>query len=239
LKKVSNGLNIPDVMPNTIIEARGLVKTYNHHRRTVEVLQGVDLSLSAGESIAITGPSGSGKSTLLYLLGLLEPITEGTLYFSGEDANSLSDRERSLIRLSRIGFIFQFHHLLPELTSLENVMLPGLIAGKQMKTCQSRANQLLDQVGLGNRTNHKPGELSGGEQQRTAFARAMMNSPDLLLADEPTGNLDSEASAVLQNLLKKTCRDQKTTLLIVTHNNMLARTTDRVFQLTDGLLKPA
>ncbi|MCF7809447.1 ABC transporter ATP-binding protein [bacterium] len=226
-------------MPNNIIEARGLVKTYNHHRRIVEVLQGVNLSLSVGESAAITGPSGSGKSTLLYLLGLLEPLTDGTLFFNGEDVNSLSDRDRSLIRLSRIGFIFQFHHLLPELTSLENVMLPGLIAGKQMKTCKVRANQLLDQVGLGNRTQHKPGELSGGEQQRTAFARAMMNSPDLLLADEPTGNLDSEASTNLQDLLKKTCQNQQTALLIVTHNVKLAHSAERVFQLTNGLLRPA
>ncbi len=225
-------------MPNNIIEARGLIKTYNHFKRTVEVLKGIDLTLSPHESVAVIGPSGSGKSTLLYLLGLLEPLTDGNLIFKGKDVNSMTDREKSRIRLSQVGFIFQFHHLLPELTALENVMLPGLMLGSSVSSCSEHAGELLTRVGLKERVQHKPGELSGGEQQRVAFARALMNSPDLILADEPTGNLDREASQMMKSLLWESIRNQETTLLIVTHNSALAQGADRILKLTDGFLEP-
>ena len=225
-------------MSRTIIEGHGLAKTYSHLKRSVEVLKGIDLTISTSESVAIVGPSGSGKSTLLYLLGLLEPLTDGSLKFEGQDVDEMSDRDKSRTRLSKVGFIFQFHHLLPELTALENVILPGLMLGESMNVCSIRASELLTEVGLEERIEHKPGELSGGEQQRVAFARALMNSPDLVLADEPTGNLDSGASRMLQDLLWRCVRDQETALLIVTHNYRLAEGAGRILQLTEGNLKP-
>lgn len=223
-------------MPKNIIETRGLAKTYLLNGREVVVLKGVDISLSAGESVAVVGPSGAGKSTLLYLLGLLEKPTGGSLYIDDHDAGELTDRERSLIRLTRIGFVFQFHHLLPEFTALENVMLPGLMLGRSQSDCSKEAVLLLSQVNLSDRFNHKPGELSGGEQQRVAFARALMNSPDFILADEPTGNLDRNASLTLEEMMWKLCREQETSLLIVTHNHNLAQKADRCLELVDGVL---
>jgi len=226
-------------MPNSIIEGVGLVKTYNLGGHPVEVLKGVDLVLHRGERVAVVGPSGSGKSTLLYLLGLLESPTSGRFLFEGRDMSAISDNERSRIRLNRIGFIFQFHHLLPEFTALENVMLPGLMRGKSPGSSARRAGEVLEKVGLAERFNHKPGELSGGERQRVTFARALMNSPDLLLADEPTGNLDHEASKVLETMMWELCSDQETALLLVTHNNKLAEGADLILQLEDGCLMPA
>ena len=226
-------------MPKNIIEAHGLAKTYLHNGREVVVLRGVDISLPAGESVAVVGPSGAGKSTLLYLLGLLEKPSGGSLYIDNREAGELSDRERSLIRLTRIGFVFQFHHLLPEFTALENVMLPGMMLGRSQSECSKEAALLLSQVNLSDRFNHKPGELSGGEQQRVAFARALMNSPDFILADEPTGNLDHDASGVLEEMMWKLCREQETSLLIVTHNFSLAQKADHFLELNDGVLNPA
>ncbi len=223
-------------MPKNIIETRGLTKTYLLNGREVVVLKGVDISLTAGESVAVVGPSGAGKSTLLYLLGLLEKPTGGSLYIDDRDAGGLTDRERSRIRLTRIGFVFQFHHLLPEFNALENTMLPGLMLGRSQSDCSKEAALLLSQVNLSDRFNHKPGELSGGEQQRVAFARALMNSPDFILADEPTGNLDRDASRVLEEMMWKLCREQETSLLIVTHNHNLAQKADRCLELVDGIL---
>lgn len=223
-------------MPNYIIEAFGLVKNYRIDGRSVEVLKGVDLNLSRSEKIAIVGPSGAGKSTLLHLVGLLEPQTEGRLLFDSQDVSKLSDAERSRIRLERIGFVFQFHHLLSEFTSLENTLLPGLISGVDQSDCRRKASELLKNVGLSHRLDHKPGELSGGEQQRVAFARALMNDPELILADEPTGNLDRQSSSQLSELLNGICSDRGTALLIVTHNKDLADTADRIISMADGRL---
>ena len=223
-------------MPKTIIEAKGLIKTYSHSGRDVSVLKGIDLTLRAGETVSIVGPSGAGKSTLLYLLGLLENPTEGRLLFDGIEVGNLTDRERSRIRLDRVGFVFQFHHLLPEFTALENIMMPGLMTGKSMVESIRRATGLLDRVGLRERVQHKPGELSGGEQQRVAFGRALMNSPEFILADEPTGNLDLGASKTLEEMMWEICRENDTGILIVTHNIILADHAERTLQLVDGLL---
>jgi len=223
-------------MPENIIETFGLTKTYIHNKHRVEVLKDVDLNLCTGESLAIVGPSGAGKSTLLYLIGLLEKPTEGRLQFNKIDVNKMPDRDRSRIRLESIGFIFQFHHLLPEFTAIENVMLPGMMLSKKPDECETFASGLLSQVGLSKRLDHKPGELSGGEQQRVAFARALMNSPELILADEPTGNLDRAASQVLENMMWDMCRDRNTALMIVTHNEYLAEGADKVIKLVDGLI---
>ena len=224
-------------MPKTIIEAVGLEKTYNHQRRNVEVLKGVDITLARGEIVSVMGPSGAGKSTLLYLLGLLEKPSNGSIHFDGQNTGNISDRSRSRIRLSQIGFVFQFHHLLPEFTALENVMLPGLMLQENRSEVMEYARKLLNSMGLEERYSHKPGELSGGEQQRVAFARALINLPKLILADEPTGNLDRNAADGLEELMRELCRENGTTLLIVTHNVGLAQTADRKYQLIDGRLK--
>jgi len=221
-------------VPNILIAASGLCKEYRVDAHRVEVLRGIDFTLSAGEKVAIVGPSGAGKSTLLHLIGLLETASAGSLQFDGKDAAALTDRDRSLLRLERIGFVFQFHHLLPEFTACENVMLPGLIRGRSVAQCEARASELLSRVGLKARLGHKPGELSGGEQQRVAFARALMNEPSLILADEPTGNLDRQASEMLRELLWEVCSDRGAALVLVTHNETLTGGADRVLQMLDG-----
>jgi len=223
-------------VPKTILETFSLTKTYRIHESSVEVLKGIDITLTRGVSVAIVGPSGVGKSTLLYLLGLLEQPSSGSLHFDGLDVGRIPDRTRSRIRLAQIGFVFQFHHLLPEFTALENVMLPGLMLGKSQEVSEARSVEILKLVGLAERLHHKPGELSGGEQQRVAFARALINSPELILADEPMGNLDRKASNALEELMWKLCSDQETALLIVTHNINLAEKADRILQLVDGRL---
>jgi len=192
--------------------------------------------MEAGETVSIVGPSGAGKSTLLHLLGVLEKPTCGQVFINGKDTSQLSEPERSRLRLEKIGFIFQFHHLLPEFTALENVMLPGLILGKELSRCVQGASDLLEQVGLKERLHHKPGELSGGEQQRVALARALINQPALILADEPTGNLDFESARRMQLLLWQLCTDHQATVLIVTHNLEFAHSADRVFKMEGGRL---
>jgi len=224
-------------MPKNIVEACNLFKTYNHQQRNVEVLNGVNITLTRGETVSIVGPSGAGKSTLLYLLGLLERPSSGSLLFDARNVNTLNDHARARIRLTKIGFVFQFHHLLPEFTALENVMLPGLMLRNEKPETEKRAGELLNTVGLHDRHDHKPGELSGGEQQRVAFARAMINSPELILADEPTGNLDRNAAGALEDLMWVLCREKNTALLIVTHNPNLAATADQRFRLVDGHLQ--
>ena len=221
-------------MPNILIEAAGLTKEFQLDGRRIEVLRGVDLVLEAGETVAIVGPSGAGKSTLLHILGLLDTPTGGHLSFAGRNPAELSHRDRARIRLEKIGFVFQFHHLLPEFTAVENVTMPALIRGEPCRDCRERAVELLNRVGLAHRLEHKPGELSGGEQQRVAFARALINNPALILADEPTGNLDRAASAMLRDLLYEVCTGRGTTLVIVTHNETLVSGMARVLRMMDG-----
>ena len=221
---------------NKLVETSALVKSYRINDREIEVIRGIDLVLMSGETVAVVGPSGAGKSTLLHLIGLLETPSKGDLFFQGQDTQEMTDHQRAQVRLENIGFVFQFHHLLPEFNALENVMLPGLILGNDPDDCRGRANDLLSSVGLADRVEHKPGELSGGEQQRTALARALMNRPRLIMADEPTGNLDRKSSNMLRDLLWDICRDQGSTLLLVTHDETLSNEADRVLFMVDGRL---
>jgi len=221
-----------------LIQATGLEKTYQMEGASVEVLRGVDFTLLAGETAAIVGPSGSGKSTLLHLLGLLDTPTAGAYRFAGADALTLSERDKARFRLQRIGFIFQFHHLLPEFTALENVQVPLLMFGVSKAESIAQASELLRAVGLENRLSHKPGELSGGEQQRVALARSLVNHPALILADEPTGNLDVEAAVRMKDLLWKTCADHKASVVVVTHNPIFAAEADTRLRMLNGRLVP-
>ena len=215
----------------------GLGKGYHNGTHRVEVLRGVDLTVKSGETIAVTGPSGIGKSTLLHIMGLLDRPGEGTLFLDGVDVLNLSDRERARIRNQRIGFVFQFFQLLPEFTALENVAMPGLIAGEDRGRLKKRAARLLDEVGLTQRAIHRPGELSGGEQQRVAIARALIMGPDVVLADEPTGNLDPVTGEEIENLLRDLNRSRGTTLIVVTHKDSLSRSMDRRVGLIGGRLE--
>jgi len=202
----------------------------------LRVLKGIDLILKRGEMLGIVGASGAGKSTLLHVLGTLDRPTEGTVYFEKLDIFRFSDAKLAQFRNKRIGFIFQLHHLLPEFNALENVLIPAFIAGVNQDDAGKKARRLLEEVGLKERLNHKPGELSGGEQQRVAVARALMNDPDLILADEPTGNLDSKTSDSVFHLLKRINQEKKQTFVIVTHNNQLAEKMDRIIHLADGII---
>ncbi|MEW6349597.1 MAG: ABC transporter ATP-binding protein [Thermodesulfobacteriota bacterium] len=220
-----------------LYKVNGLHKSYTNGARRVDVLKGVDLSVKRGESIAVLGPSGVGKSTLLHVLGLLDKPSEGTLLLDGVDVSSLTETERAQIRNRRIGFVFQFFQLLPEFDALENTMIPGLIAGEAPGQLRKRAALLLDEVGLAERSTHRPGELSGGEQQRVAIARALIMEPDLLLADEPTGNLDPKTGEEIEDLMRRVNRSRKTTLIVVTHKGSLSRAMDRRVGLVGGILE--
>jgi putative ABC transport system ATP-binding protein len=221
-------------MTDLAIEVQGLVKTYGAGPTAVRALRGVDLALESGEFIAIMGPSGCGKSTLLHILGALESPTEGWVSVVGRHYEGLDDKELTSLRREHIGFIFQFFNLLPSLTALENVLLPALIAGRIDDALKQRALDLLDRVGLGERAGHTPAELSGGEQQRVSIARAILLSPELLLADEPTGNLDSRAGAQVLRLLRELNRAEHRTIVMVTHDPSAASMADRVVFLRDG-----
>jgi lipoprotein-releasing system ATP-binding protein len=224
-------------MSSNLLEVHDLCKTYEIGENRVEVLTGITLELEAATTTALVGASGAGKSTLLHLLGALDRPTSGTIRFSGDDLFRKNDRELALFRNRSIGFVFQFHHLLSEFTALENVMMPALIARVPKVEARGMAEELLSDVGLGQRMSHRPGELSGGEQQRVAIARALVMSPALLLADEPTGNLDMKTSdgvhAVLADLQKK----KGLTLVVVTHNERLAAAMGRTVRLVDGRLE--
>ncbi len=220
-----------------LLEVRNLCKTYRTGPNTVEVLKGVNLDLEAGSTVALVGASGAGKSTLLQLVGALDRPSSGTVSFGGVDIFSKNDRELALFRNKSIGFVFQFHHLLPEFTALENVMMPALIARRPREEARTIAAGLLSDVGLGHRLTHRPGELSGGEQQRVAIARALALSPALLLADEPTGNLDMKTSEDIHGVLAELQRSRGLTLVVVTHNERLAAAMGRVVRLTDGRLE--
>jgi lipoprotein-releasing system ATP-binding protein len=224
---------------SAILEAEGLRKVYRGGDGTlIEVLGGVDVAVSRGEFVAIVGASGSGKSTLLHLLGALDAPTAGTVRLDGQDFGQLTEEELAGVRNRKIGFVFQFHHLLREFTALENVMMPLLIAGGDPSAARSRAEELLAAVGLAGRMSHRPGALSGGEQQRAAVARALAADPLLVLADEPSGNLDSANSERLHELFARLSREFETALVVVTHNRSLAGRADRVLSLDGGRLVP-
>ena len=220
-----------------LVRADGLTKTYKSGRSRIVVFQNLSLEISEGEMVAVVGPSGAGKSTLLHLLGGLDRPTAGTVKVGEFDINKLSDVDLARFRNGEIGFIFQFHHLLPEFTAVENTMMPLLIGRSSHQAAIERAESILKSVGLGDRVTHRPGELSGGEQARVALARALVARPRLLLADEPTGDLDSKTSESIHSLLKEVHRSQKLTSVIVTHNERLASVCDRVLHLEDGQLR--
>ena len=221
-----------------IISCSGLVKSFDHHGVAIQVLRGVDLLLGDEQSIAIVGKSGTGKSTLLHLLAGLDQPTAGHISINGVDLGSLNERERSALRNRTLGFVYQFHHLLPEFTAEENVAMPLLIRRDRHKEALSRAQGVLRRVGLEHRLGHKPGQMSGGERQRTAIARAVVGEPTCLLADEPTGNLDQETAADVQSLLFELNQEHGTRLVLATHDLDLAHRTEQVFELRNGILSP-
>ncbi len=215
-----------------MLRASGIQKSYG----PLKVLKGVDLQVSRGEIVAIVGASGAGKSTLLHILGTLDNPDSGKVFIHETEVFAQSSRNLAAFRNQRIGFVFQFHNLLPEFSALENVAIPGLIGGGDAGKIRQRASELLNMLGLEHRKDHKPSELSGGEQQRTAVARALINSPDLILADEPSGNLDSRNAVDLHNLFFKLRKDLNQTFIIVTHNNDLAMMADRRVEIRDGMV---
>lgn len=221
-------------MARIFLVARSITKNYIMGGSVLEVLKGVDLDLVEGQILAIVGASGAGKSTLLHILGMLDPPTSGDLILDEESLIGKSEVELASYRNKKIGFIFQFHHLLPEFNALENVMMPAIIQGKNGSITRERAKLLLDKVGLSKRLDHRPGELSGGELQRVAVARAIMNDPLLVLADEPSGNLDRHNSDILHDLIWNLAREHKSSFVLVTHDLSLAEKADRVVLLSDG-----
>lgn len=221
------------------IEARGVVKSYLSGTRRLEVLRGVDLDVRAGEMVAIVGASGVGKSSLLHVLGGLDAFDDGTIWLGDAEIHAMTDEARVAFRNRHVGFVFQFHHLLPEFTALENVEMPLRIAGTPAAERRARAEALLERVGLSGRATHRPSALSGGEQQRVAIARALVASPAVLLADEPTGNLDEATAADLHRLIRDMHAEQGLTSLIATHNMALALACDRILRLESGHLTPA
>ncbi len=226
-------------MSDATLRLKGLTKTYlKGTPGEVQVLRGVDLELNAGEAVAMVAPSGAGKSTLLHIAGLLDMPDDGQVEIGGQDVSGKGDRTRTALRRQDIGFVYQFHHLLPEFTALENITLPQLADGIAEKAAQDRAMSLLDRVGVAARANHRPAALSGGEQQRVAFCRALANTPKVLLADEPTGNLDPETSDQVFDALMTLVRDEGLSALIATHNMDLAARMDRMVRLEGGILKP-
>ncbi len=229
----------------TLLEAAGLSKTYRKHAIEVPVLQGLDLEIRAGEFLSVVGHSGSGKSTLLHLLGTLDRPDAGEVRLDGERIDNRLAEERDRLRNGTFGFIFQFYHLLPELTTLENVLMPQMIAHSlfgwlgRRRALRQQATELLDRVGLGHRLRHKPRELSGGEMQRAAIARALVNRPRILLADEPTGNLDADKGLEIIRLLRDLNRQERLTIIMVTHNPEIVSATDRVVRLVKGRVEEA
>ncbi len=224
-------------MSEPLLSVRGLKKTYVMGKRSLEVLRGVDVAIPRGDFVALRGASGTGKSTLLHLIGGLDTPNAGEIIFAGRNLAAFSDRQLTDFRNRRVGFVFQAYHLLPELTALENVCLPARVARISVNQAAKRAGELLARVGLAGRLDHKPSELSGGEQQRVAIARALINEPELLLADEPTGNLDSHTGGEIMDLLQSLRAEKQTTLVIATHDAKVAAAAPRVIQLVDGMIQ--
>lgn len=221
---------------DTVLRLEGVKRTFGAGDTALEILRGADLRLRAGELVALVGPSGAGKSTLLHIAGLLERPTSGRVLVNGADCVSLGDAARTKLRRETIGFVYQFHHLLPEFSARENVMIPQMISGLSRRDARTRADQLLDMVGLEARANHRPAQLSGGEQQRVAIVRAIANVPRVLLADEPTGNLDPQTATDVFAQLRYIVRATGLAALIATHNQELASAMDRALEVRDGLL---
>jgi lipoprotein-releasing system ATP-binding protein len=224
-------------MSSSLLEVRNLHKSFRTEKSRVDVLNGIDLSVEEGDTIALVGASGAGKSTLLHVIGTLDRPTSGEVLFRGNDVFKMGNGELASFRNRSIGFVFQFHHLLPEFTALENVMMPALIGGMAKEKAREAASALLSDVGLSHRLTHKPGELSGGEQQRVAIARALVLSPALLMADEPTGNLDRKTSEEVHELLSGIQEKTGLTLIIVTHNERLAARMGKTIRLVDGRIQ--
>jgi ABC-type lipoprotein export system ATPase subunit len=224
-------------MSETLLSARSVTKSYTMGKRRLDVLRGVSLEVTRGEFVALRGASGAGKSTLLHLFGGLDSPNAGEIWFAGKNLAQASDGELTKLRNSKVGFIFQAYHLLPELDALENVCVPARLARVPADVAAKRGQELLQRVGLGARLDHKPYELSGGEQQRVAIARALMNEPELILADEPTGNLDSHTGAEIVDLLVSLRAEKNTTLIIATHDASVAARAPKVIQLVDGQIQ--
>lgn len=215
-----------------MIHTTGITKNFG----SLQVLKGIDLTINKGEFVSIIGASGAGKTTLLQIIGSLDKADQGELTVDGVKLNQLSEKKLAEFRNKHIGFVFQFHQLLPEFTALENVCIPGFIAGRKKQEVEQQANDLLHKMGLSERIHHKPSELSGGEKQRVAVCRALINRPSLILADEPSGSLDSANKKELHSLLRKLCNDYGLTILLVTHDNELAETSDRIITMRDGMI---
>jgi lipoprotein-releasing system ATP-binding protein len=224
-------------MSEPILQTRGLVRSFTQGDVTIEVLRGVDLAVQPGEIVALLGPSGSGKSTLLQAVGLLEGGFKGSIRLRGEEASELDDEGRTRFRRELLGFVYQFHHLLPEFNAVENVVLPQLVRGADRKSARTRAQDLLGKLGLSERLDHRPSKLSGGEQQRVAVARALANKPPLVLADEPTGNLDEHTADIVFAEFLDLVRGEGTAALVATHNERIASKMDRVVRLHEGRLQ--
>ena len=224
---------------STVLELKNVHRSFYQGRFPIDVLKGADLELKSGEMVALTGPSGSGKSTLLQIAGLLEPPNKGDVLIEGHKVKDKADNTRTLLRRNKVGFVYQFHHLLPDFTALENLILPQMIAGRVKKDAELKAMWMLEKVGLKKRVRHFPSELSGGEQQRVAIARALINDPVLLLADEPTGNLDPDTAAEVFDILLDTARNAGLAALIATHDYQLAAKMDRSLKIEHGKILPA
>lgn len=224
-------------MSNEVVRLVGVKRSFHQGGVTIEVLRGIDLAIKPGEIVALLGPSGSGKSTMLQAIGLLEGGFEGRIEIAGTNASSLSGDDRTRLRRDHLGFVYQFHHLLPDFTAIENVVLPQLVAGTDEEAARARAVELLSALGLGQRLEHRPSQLSGGEQQRVAVARALANRPELVLADEPTGNLDEATADRVFDEFLRLVREEKSAALVATHNERLAQRMDRVLRLHEGLLE--
>jgi len=221
-------------MSNEVLSLKNIKRTFTQGKNQLNILKGSDISLSEGEVVALVGPSGSGKSTLLHIAGLLEKPDSGTITICGEPCSNMDDDNRTRVRRHNLGFVYQHHHLLPEFSALENISIPQIINGKSKKVSRKRAKELLEWLGLSERSTHRPARLSGGEQQRVAIGRALSNAPKLLLADEPTGNLDPHTADEIFNVLMRLARGAGLTALIATHNTQLASRMDRVITLHEG-----